>query len=294
MTKIVPNIWFDRNADEAVNFYLTVFPNSSITRIDKYTSIGKEIHGFEAGDTLCVNFVLCGQPFMAINGGPFLKLNPSISFMVRSASPEDSRLLWDKLSPDGEVMMDFGEYPFSSHYGWLNDKYGLSWQIITQPETSPRIVPSLMFTQDKSGQAQAAIDYWTSIFPNSATKSLQKSPDGASLTLGSFTLAGHDFLAMDGGTCHQFTFSGGLSLMIELETQEEIDFFWEKLSAVPERANCGWLQDKFGVSWQVVPRAMDEMLSTGNEAQLREVSRAYMKMKKFELAVLQSVFDANK
>jgi predicted 3-demethylubiquinone-9 3-methyltransferase (glyoxalase superfamily) len=136
-----------------------------------------------------------------------------------------------------------------------------------------------MFTQEHSGQAPAAIDYWTSIFPNSSTQSIQKLPDGPASVLGDFSLAGHDFRAMDAGDCHQFVFSCALSMMIELGTQQEIDSFWEKLSAVPEAANCGWCKDRFGVTWRVVPQAMGEMLATGNDAQRLEVTSAFKSMK---------------
>jgi predicted 3-demethylubiquinone-9 3-methyltransferase (glyoxalase superfamily) len=291
MVRVIPHIWLNNNAEEAVNLYLTIFPESSITRIDKYTEAGKELHGFDAGTTMAVNFVLAGQPFIAINGGPAFTINPSISFTIRSGSADESRAIWAKLSEGATVLMDLDEYPFSPCFGWLNDKFGLSWQILTQTAEPPRIVPTLMFTRDKCGQAEAAITFWTSILPNSRPVEINKSPEGIVVT-GAFDLAGSRFSAMDGPGPHQFGFNEAVSLFIEADTQEEIDFFWEKLSAEGSVSNCGWLKDKFGVSWQVAPAAMNRMLETGSVRQLTEVAKLVFTMQKFEIAPLQAVFEA--
>jgi predicted 3-demethylubiquinone-9 3-methyltransferase (glyoxalase superfamily) len=290
MVKIIPHIWFDHNAEEAVALYVSLFPNSSILRVDKYTDVGKEHHGFEAGATMTVNFRLAGQDFMAINGGPTFSINPSISFFVRSATAEDVRALWARLVDNANILMDLGEYPFSSCYGWLSDRFGLSWQIGVDANPSPVPVPFLMFTQSQSGRATEAIKFFTSIFPDSASVAASTTPEGT-LILGEFKLAGTLFRAIDGGPCHPFAFNEGVSLVIEVETQEEIDFFWEKLSADPNYGNCGWLIDQFGIRWQIVPSVMNTMLETGTESQLREVTQLVFQMKKLNLEVLKAAFD---
>jgi predicted 3-demethylubiquinone-9 3-methyltransferase (glyoxalase superfamily) len=157
-----------------------------------------------------------------------------------------------------------------------------------------------MFTQDTCGRAEAAVDFLVSIFPNSAKHFATHWPAGVelekegNLLQGQFTLDGYMFTAMDSGRPNPFVFSEGVSLTIVVHSQEELDYFWGKLSAVPRAEACGWLKDQFGISWQVAPEAMDEMLEKGTPEQLFEVTKAYMQMKKFDIAALQLAFDSKK
>lgn len=106
-----------------------------------------------------------------------------------------------------------------------------------------------------------------------------------------FTLNGQWFTAMDGSSkMHAFNFTEATSFMIICDTQEEIDYYWEKLSAVPESEQCGWLKDKFGVSWQVVPAHMEEMMREGTSEQMKRVTEAFLAMKKFDIAALESAY----
>ena len=105
-----------------------------------------------------------------------------------------------------------------------------------------------------------------------------------------FTLAGQWFAAMDSAHMHEFKFTEGVSLMVNCDTQEEIDYFWEKLSAVPEAEQCGWLKDKYGVSWQVTATRMDEMMRTGTPEQIDRITQAFLPMKKLDLATLEKAF----
>ena len=156
--KISVNLWFDREAEEAANYYVSIFPGSRIVRTTHYSKEGFEVHGMPAGTVLTVEFELNGQRFIALNGGPIFKFNEAIS------------------------------------------------------------------------------------------------------------------------------------LMVHCKTQKEIDYYWEKLSAVPEAEQCGWLKDKFGFSWQIVPEAMDEMLSDENPERVARVTEAFLKMKKFDLAELENAY----
>jgi predicted 3-demethylubiquinone-9 3-methyltransferase (glyoxalase superfamily) len=121
-------------------------------------------------------------------------------------------------------------------------------------------------------------------------------PDAApekegSLQYGSFMLDGQEFGAMDSVRDHKFAFNEAVSLVVNCRNQEEIDYYWERLSAVPKSEQCGWLKDKFGVSWQVVPTAMDEMLERGTQEQIARVTQAFLKMKRFDVAALQRAYD---
>jgi predicted 3-demethylubiquinone-9 3-methyltransferase (glyoxalase superfamily) len=106
-----------------------------------------------------------------------------------------------------------------------------------------------------------------------------------------FTLEGQWFAAMDSARTHNFKFNEAISLMVNCDTHDEIDYYWEKLSAVPEAEQCGWLKDKFGVSWQVVPTDMDEMMRDGTPEQIGRVTQAVLKMKKFDLAELRKAYE---
>ncbi len=299
MQKIVPHLWFDKEVKEAAGFYTSVFPNSKVT--STYT-----LHNTPPGDTDVVSFNILGYEFLAINGGPIFKFNPSISFMVNfdPSQDKDAKIhideIWGKLIEGGKALMDIDKYPFSERYGWVEDKYGLTWQLIlTNPEGEkrPRIVPSLMFVKGAYGKAEEAVDFYISLFKDSKRGALHHYPaDMGPQTEGKvmfsdFKLAGQWFAAMDGAGKHEFTFNEAVSLMVNCEDQVEIDYFWEKLSVSPENEQCGWLKDKYGVSWQIVPRDLEEMMRTANREQLDRVTQAFMPMKKLDIATLKKAFE---
>ena len=106
-----------------------------------------------------------------------------------------------------------------------------------------------------------------------------------------FMLEGQWFAAMDSAHEHNFAFNEAISFMVYCDTQEEIDYYWDKLSAVPEAEQCGWLKDTYGLSWQIVPTAMDKMMAKGTKEQIDRVTQAFLKMKKFDLAELQKAYE---
>lgn len=296
--KIVPHLWFDTEANEASEFYTSIFPDSKITS-------GATLHDTPSGDTPMVSFELAGHPFMAISAGPLFKFNPSVSFMVNfdpSRDPnarENIDRVWERLSEGGVALMPLQEYPFSKRFGWIQDKYGLSWQLIlTDPEGEERpvIMPALMFVGDVAGRAEEAINFYLSVFKDSRLGTLvhygpgQEPEKEGSVMFADFRLLDQWFVANDSAYEHQFSFNEAISIMVKCEDQQEIDYYWERLSAVPEAEQCGWLKDRFGVSWQIVPTAMDEMMGSANEEQMRRVTEAFLKMKKFDLAELQRAY----
>lgn len=300
MQKIVPHLWFDTQANEAAAFYTSIFPDSRIT----HTSV---LHDTPSGSVDVAYFELAGYSFASISAGPLFKFNPSISFILNFDPSKDKRArenldqLWAALSDGGTVLMPLQEYPFSKHYGWIQDKYGISWQLmLTNPEGEERpfITPALMFTRDMTGKAEEATDFYLSVFKNSKRGTLVRYPKGmepdkeSTVMFTDFMLENQWFAAMDSGRMHQFGFNEAISLMVYCQDQEEIDYFWGKLSAVPEAEQCGWLKDKYGVSWQIVPIEMDEMMSKGTKEQVARVTEAFLKMKKFDLAKLREAYEA--
>lgn len=219
-----------------------------------------------------------------------------------SKDPEAQKnldILWEKLSPDSEVMMPLQEYPFSKRYGWIQDRFGVSWQLIlTNPagEERPSIIPSILFVGDSYGKAEEAVNFYLSVFKDSHLGQMVKYPAGmepnkeGTVMFSDFKLWDSWFTAMDGGGNHKFKFNEAISFIVQCDTQEEIDYYWEKLSFVPESEQCGWLKDKFGISWQVTPKIMNEMMSKGTPEQSARVTAAFLKMKKFDIATLEKAF----
>ncbi len=302
MQKIVPHLWFDTQAKAAADFYVSIFPDSKI----KYYSV---IKNTPSGDSEILSFEVSGYSFMAISAGPYFKINPSVSFMLNFDPSKDTQAkeslttLWEKLVDGGKVLMPVQEYPFSKYYGWVEDKFGVSWQLIlTNPdgEERPFIVPSIMFVGDLSGKAEEATDFYLSVFKHGGKDvkrgTLARYPAGmqpdmeGKVMFTDFNILGQWFASMDSGVVHDFSFSEAVSFMVSCDTQEEIDYYWEQLSFVPESEQCGWLKDKYGLSWQIIPKRMNEMLSQGTPEQSARVTQAFLKMKKFDIATLEKAY----
>jgi len=299
MQKIVPHLWFDTQAKEAAEFYVGVFPNSKITS-------STTIHDTPSGDTDMLSFNLNGHDFMAISAGPLFKINQSISFMVNFDPSTDDKaaenldLLWNALIDGGIALMPLDEYPFSKRYGWVRDRFGVTWQLIlTNPAGEPRpyIIPSLMFGGPNVNKAEEAENYYIETFADSKLGALARYPEQTgpahegSLMFSDFMLENQWFSAMNSGVQQDFTFNEAVSLMVSCKDQAEIDHLWDKLSAVPEAEQCGWCKDKFGVSWQITPAAMNEMMSSGTPEQIGRVTQAFLQMKKFDIATLQQAYN---
>lgn len=295
--KIIPNIWFDREAEEAAEFYASVFPNAEVGTIARYTDAGKEIHKQESGSVMTAEFTIDGFKFIGLNGGPIFKTNPSISFFVNCDSKEEVDELWGKLIEGGAALMPLDAYPFSERFGWVADKFGVSWQLIygdPSGDRRPRILPSLLFTQENDGKAEEAIKFYTSVFDDAKVGQIARFPEDTemnkkdSLMFGDFTVLGTWLAAMDGGQGHAFSFNEAISLIVNVDSQEELDRYWDALSAHSESEQCGWLKDKYGISWQIVPNALAELLADPDPDRAKRVMEAMLQMKKLDIAALQA------
>ena len=292
MQKIIPHLWYDTQATQAAEFYVSIFPDSKILNIST-------LNDTPSGTVEMVSFELLNYEFQAISAGPYFTFNPSVSFMIECITAQEVDAYWEKLSPGGTALMELGAYPFSERFGWIQDQYGLSWQIIysSAPGAKRKITPMVMFVGDVAGKAEEAIRLWTSIFPDGKAGDLMhygkgEEPDQeGTLKYGTFSLFGQEFVAMDSAHEHQFSFNEAISFIVNCETQEELDDYWYQLSAVPEAEQCGWLKDKFGVSWQIVPVGMEAMLSGDDADKIARVTQAFLQMKKIDLAALQAVYE---
>lgn len=282
--RIVPNIWCNGNAEEAGEYYARTFENASFEVESRYPETG--LLDFQqplAGQPLTVALTIAGYRFTLVNAGNEFHPNPSLSFMLNvdpllfdsdeflaRASLEK---MWHGLVDGGRVLMPLGEYPFSPLYGWVEDRFGVSWQLIlTDPAGEPRpfILPALLFGEAAQDRAGEAVDHYLHRFrgfPGGAapgTRVLYPEPHGSaaagSVQFSDFRIGEQWFVAMDAAAPQEESFTPGLSLEVRCDGQEQIDALWNALSAVPEAEQCGWLVDRFGVSWQIVPANMGELM----------------------------------
>jgi len=301
MQKIVMNLWFDSQAEEAAKFYTSLFKNSRIGKMTRYGKAGYEFHHQPEGRLMTIEFELEGQGFIGLNAGPVFKFTPAVSFLIACATKEEVDALWEKLSAGGTALMELGEYPFSEKYGWTQDRYGLSWQVMFMGERkiTQKITPTLMFVGAVCGRAEEAIRLFTSVFSRSKAGEIlrygkDELPDKeGTIKHAGFTLEGQEFAAMDSAYEHQFTFTEAISLVVRCDTQCEIDYYWEKLTqgGDPNAQVCGWLKDKFGLSWQVSPTVLEEMLQDPDKEKVERVTNAFLRMKKFDIGELKKAFE---
>lgn len=308
MQKISPCLWFDRNCEEAVHFYMSVFPNATIDTLKRYPDdiqVGpmKDM----AGKVLTAIFDLDGFRFQALDGGPMFKLNPSVSFFVNfdpSRLPNaeaDLDAMWTKLIDGGFALMPLQAYPFSKRFGWVQDRYGVTWQLmLTNPAGDPRpfIVPSQLFVGAMNGKAEEALRFYVSVFGDAAMGTVVRYPAGAgpntegSAMYAEARLFDRWFVAMDSGAPHQFAFNEAISYSVECNDQAEIDRYWNALTADGGKESmCGWLKDRYGMSWQIVPKALGALMKDPDKARSGRAMQAMLKMRKLDIAALERAAD---
>ena len=259
---ITPAIRCNGTADEAARFYADAFREGSVVEQVPGLAATVSIHGFRLS---------------LINGGDQDAPNPSISCILNFdpllfGGEEQARAyldeLYERLSTGG-VLMELGAYPFSPRYAWVRDRFGMTWQLmLTDPAGEPRpfILPSFMFGGTNHANAEEATEAWIALFDDTRRGALRRYEEGGPMEAGTvmftdFTLHGTWMAAMDSGTFHDFTFTPGVSMIVSCRDQEEIDRYWAGLSAVPEAERCGWCVDRWGVSWQVVPHNIAELMA---------------------------------
>ncbi len=272
--KIYPCLWFDGQAKNAAEYYCSIFTGSKIV----------------SENPMVVIFELFGNKIMALNGGPNFKLNASISMFFKTDSEAECDLIWNKLITDGAALIPYNQYPWAAKYGWLKDKYGLTWQIMLSEETS--LMPSLLFSETNLGNAKPAIEFYSKIFENSAILKLnsydQNTPFAGNINYSETSLNNYKIVAMDGPGAEYHRFNEAFSFVINCENQNEIDFYWDNLIINGgKESNCGWCCDKFGVWWQVIPAILGKLMANPNKS--KAVMEAFLKMKKFDIAKLEAI-----
>lgn len=276
---IYPCVWFNTEGKEAADYYSDIFPHTKLT----------ENNGFV--QMLDMN----GQKLMLLTAGPRFKPNASISFLIANEDEKETERLYNELAKGGKALMPLDSYPFSKKYGWVEDKYGVSWQLYTgeKGNTDQYFVATLMYVGEQNGRAKEAIKLYTTVFPDSKTEGIMEYPEGGEDTPGNvqhaqFHINGYTLACMDSSLEHKFGFDEGVSLVVVTKDQEETDHYWNALTADGgEESMCGWLKDKFGVSWQIVPKRLMELFALPDRDKAQRAMATMMKMRKIVIADLE-------
>ena len=294
---IVPCLWFDDQAEDAARFYLGVFPDGQLKAVSRYPTDSDNPGGRPRGSVLTVEFEVAGQGFTALNGGPVFSINPSISFFVHVDTVAEAERCFGQLAEGGEALMPFGAWPWSEGYGWVKDRFGVTWQVIAgwRQEGGAVIVPCLMFSGPQAGRAEEALTTWAELFPGGEVVRLERygAGEGVEGTIkhGRARVGGQELIAMDSHAPHAFNFNEGVSLQVGCQDQELLDRYWTSLSEGGAPGQCGWLKDRFGVSWQVVPSAIADWIACEDPVARDRASEAMLEMEKLDIAGLKGALD---
>lgn len=271
--QITPCLWFNDQAKEAAELYCSVFKESKIT----------------AQSPIVTEIEVSGQQFILLDGGPKYQPNPSISFYYICENEQELDNIWKCFEKDGNVMMPLKKYQWSEKYGWITDKFGISWQLALgkMSEVGQKITPYFMFTGKQYGRVDEAIEHYTSILKNGSIDEIlrygaNELPDKeGKVKHAQIKIDGQTFMLMENAAEHTFYFTEGVSLILYCETQDEIDYYWEQFTQSGEESMCGWLKDKFGVSWQIIPTALGKIMSDPTKA--GKAAQAFMSMRKLNI-----------
>jgi predicted 3-demethylubiquinone-9 3-methyltransferase (glyoxalase superfamily) len=286
MQTIVPHLWFEKGAGKAAELYVKAFPGSKVLSRSVLSDT-------PSGEVDVARLSLAGYEIQLLGAGPEFKVNPTLSFLYYADSKDQVDAVYAALKEGGSELMPLDKYPFSERYVWLQDRYGVSWQIgfMSGSHLKSKIVPAQMFVGGNAGKAAEALAFYTKLF---AGESLLVSkygpgmePNGADmLSHAVFTLRDQAFAIMDSAYPPQFAFNEALSYLVYCDSQDEIDRLWAALSSDPAAEACGWCKDRYGFSWQIVPRELDALMS-GPPEEAGRVTQAFMKMKKLDVAALK-------
>lgn len=266
---ITPCFWFESDSAGAAALYLQAFDGGRIIETTPMSTVWE----------------LYGRRLMGINGGPRYRPNGALSLFVQRSTEAEVRSAFELLARDGTVHMPLSVKEWSPLYGWVEDRYGVHWQIAQGRVDAAdfTVMPALTFFGARAGRALEALELYTGIFSSSSVDERHVGEDGR-LMFAVAHLAGQTLAFMDGPESQEIPFSEGASLSVACETQEEIDYFWDALVKGGQESRCGWLVDRFGVSWQVVPSILGELMS--NPARAQRVVAAFMPMNKLDLETL--------
>ena len=294
--RIVSCLWFDQNGADGVRLYTEALPGARAVATSYYPDAHDTPSGVAGGKELTVAFEAGGSSFTTLNGGPHFKPNGSISFFVEVETAGDVDRIAARLVEGGQTMMPVGEYPWSNRYGWVADRFGFNWQVMLPrtPVARPAIAPCLMFSDAQKGRAEEAMRAYVAIFPASEIQTVARYEAGegptGNIKHGRITLAGQTFVAMDSHVSHGVTFNEAISFQVMCRDQAEVDRYYAALVEGGSESRCGWLKDRFGVAWQIVPTDMPRWMTSPDRAARDRAFKAMMTMKKLDIAAMEKAF----
>ena len=287
MQKIVPCLWYDGDGETAARRYAELIPGSEVGTVTHYPDSGK---------VMTVSARLGDTEVMTLNGGPQFRFTPATSLFVILEDRAAVDRLWEGLADGGTVSMPLDRYDWSERYGWVADRWGLNWQVALgkHADAGRTVTPSLLFAGEAAGQAQAAIEHYVATFHGASVDGIHRHEGSGRDAAGTvmhaqFRIDGQAVMAMDSAEADA-GFNEAVSLMVSCEDQAEIDRLWSALTAVPASEACGWVKDRFGVSWQIVPRALWGMMASGDREARERMFAAVWGMKKLDLAAIERAF----
>lgn len=281
MGKFSACLWVDGHVEEMIAFYSEVF--STVKR--KVTNYFESDQHGKIGDILTVSLDIDNLEFILLNGGPEFQMTPAISYVVEARTVEEAECIWGKLAAKGTILMALDESS-GRLFGWLNDQFGVSWQI-TVGSDAEIISPCLMFIHENYGRAAEALTAWESYYGQLEKGLVLKNPDDT-IQFAKFSLHGQPFMIMENDYDHQFEITMGNSFYVYCEDQEEINRVWAAVTKEGQESQCGWMIDKFGVSWQTVTRDMDTLFRSINP-KAKELTEALYQMKKIDIDYLREL-----
>jgi predicted 3-demethylubiquinone-9 3-methyltransferase (glyoxalase superfamily) len=288
MRKVNPCLWFNNNGEEAAKFYTSLFKNSKVGKVAHYGEAGAKAAGQKINAAMTIEFAVEGMKILGLNGGSHFQPSPSLSFFVWCESEKEIEDLWKSLSQGGTARMKLDKYPWAEKYAWTSDKYGVEWQLMLKSH-SQKIAPSFLFTDELFGRGEEAVKFYTSLFKNSKIDLMARDEASKSIMHCVFSLDGQDFVLMEGQGKHGHQFTNAFSLVVNCDTQDEIDSYWSKLSEGGSTSQCGWLKDKFGVSWQIVPSQLGQWVQDPKKSDA--VMSALVQMSKLDLNALKRAYE---
>lgn len=271
---LYPCIWFNGTAQEAANYYCGIFPESAI---------------LEDTPMVCT-FSLNGTKIMGLNGGDKYKVNGAVSLYVYFGNENELNSCYRKLTENGSVLMPLASYAWSERYAWIIDRFGVHWQLdVADVAKGQKIVPALLFGNENALRVKEAVAFYTHIFKPSHTFHTAPYPEHSgvpreTLLFAQIQIRGLRINLMSSNDPTGFGFTPGNSLVVECADQNEIDYFWENLGKGGRYDMCGWLTDKFGLSWQIVPEILPKLMADPIKGP--RVVEAFLNMQKFDIEKL--------
>lgn len=278
---LIPAVWCDGTMAVQARAYAALFPGATIDGRDPAVWVPGGLGAMLSLD---------GCPVQLIEGGPRYRPTPAVSLFVQRATEGEVRALWEGLADGGAVLMPLEAWPWARLYGWVQDRWGLSWQVNLGPlaEVGQAVLPYLTFTGPAAGRARAALELYARAFPDLMVDALHdhdgSGPDPAGTVMhAQVRLRGGTMMLSDSAHPHAWGFTPGTSLSVLCPDQAEVDRLWALLLAdggTPSR--CGWLTDPFGLSWQIVPQVLHDIMNQGTPDQKARAVAAFLPMVKLD------------